>query len=283
MLDPAWFEARRDLAEAKVAEAWREYLRDLQAANEDLSIAARSDELEGVRGIEEGTQRLGSRLQALYLLLAYSTAEALGTLFDPTIWRVAVDMRDGASRFAARMAADQRAALRAARDFGRKTSNDRARQLMFLALGLTLEQVRNVARYWALLDSSEDVVGGQNGPSVATNMAQANAGKALGVRTGLVAQVEGTRAVYQAAEEVLRQMIGQGVMDSSDLERVWWTANDERVRHSHAPMHGQVRAGLDSTFTTGGGVKLRFPCDPGGPIREIAGCRCGLEVRVRRA
>lgn len=52
----------------------------------------------------------------------------------------------------------------------------------------------------------------------------------------------------------------------------WVTVQDERVRDSHAALHGAVIP-VDEPFGNG----LMFPGDPSGPPEEVYNCRCTLE------
>lgn len=53
---------------------------------------------------------------------------------------------------------------------------------------------------------------------------------------------------------------------------VWLATRDPRVRDSHREADGQCRP-LEQPYSVGG-ASLMHPCDPGGPIEEIANCRC---------
>lgn len=50
---------------------------------------------------------------------------------------------------------------------------------------------------------------------------------------------------------------------------MWWTGQDNRVRDSHAPLHGHIVA-VGNTFSNG----LLYPGDKSGPIKEWINCRC---------
>lgn len=52
----------------------------------------------------------------------------------------------------------------------------------------------------------------------------------------------------------------------------WVTVQDERVRDSHAELHGMT-VPVDEEFPNG----LMFPGDPSGPPEEVYNCRCTLE------
>jgi HK97 family phage portal protein len=66
----------------------------------------------------------------------------------------------------------------------------------------------------------------------------------------------------------------------ADIERTWLSRRDDRVRESHRKADGQKQP-VGSPFVVGNAL-LRFPCDPLGPIEEIAGCRCRLLHRSKR-
>lgn len=61
-----------------------------------------------------------------------------------------------------------------------------------------------------------------------------------------------------------------------DLEKVWASSLDERVRATHA-IHGET-APMDGLFSNG----LRYPGDPDGAAEEVINCRCTVVHRVRR-
>lgn len=58
--------------------------------------------------------------------------------------------------------------------------------------------------------------------------------------------------------------------------KTWWTAQDERVRDSHAAVHGQTVAWADA-FSVGGAL-MRRPGDQtmGAGAEEVVNCRCSL-------
>ena len=69
-----------------------------------------------------------------------------------------------------------------------------------------------------------------------------------------------------------------------EIDRVWFSRRDDRVRFTHAPRtgaDGQVRA-LDEPFVVGTALLMQ-PGDVRAPLRETAGCRCYLRYRARRS
>ncbi len=56
------------------------------------------------------------------------------------------------------------------------------------------------------------------------------------------------------------------------LDKRWFSTEDERTRPTHNAAHDQVRA-MHQLFDVGG-AKMRFPRDPNGPPQEVINCRC---------
>lgn len=99
-------------------------------------------------------------------------------------------------------------------------------------------------------------------------------------RSEVIARTEALRAVHLANREMYRQAFDSGDLDPSLITREWNTAKDERVRSSHATMHGQQR-GFEDAFVSGDGNKLRFPGDPEAPAEDTIQCRCSVGTRIR--
>ena len=59
------------------------------------------------------------------------------------------------------------------------------------------------------------------------------------------------------------------------MSKIWITAGDNRVRHSHAMLDGK-EIPLDGTFDNG----CKRPRDPNGAPEEICNCRCSLKYGV---
>ena len=59
------------------------------------------------------------------------------------------------------------------------------------------------------------------------------------------------------------------------MSKIWITAGDNRVRHSHAMLDGK-EIPLDETFDNG----CKRPRDPNGALAEICNCRCSLKYGV---
>ncbi|WP_411846436.1 phage portal protein [Roseibacillus persicicus] len=53
----------------------------------------------------------------------------------------------------------------------------------------------------------------------------------------------------------------------------WLTSDDDKVRHSHKSIDGQI-VPADQPFNLGGGIALMHPGEDGGPPQEVINCRC---------
>lgn len=72
-------------------------------------------------------------------------------------------------------------------------------------------------------------------------------------------------------EGELAAMVHHGV-----THKAWETVGDERVRHSHALLHG-ISIPVGRTFPNG----CRYPKDPKGPLKETINCRCRIRPAMR--
>lgn len=62
------------------------------------------------------------------------------------------------------------------------------------------------------------------------------------------------------------------------MDKGWSTSLDDRVRDSHAVLHGEI-VPMDQPFSNG----LMYPGDPAGPASEVVMCRCVLYHEIRRS
>ncbi|MGK9264667.1 phage head morphogenesis protein [Sinorhizobium meliloti] len=103
--------------------------------------------------------------------------------------------------------------------------------------------------------------------------------KNLLLRGEMLARTETMMALSSARDEAMRQQIEAGKVQAQDITKVWRSAGDSRVRHTHRVLNGKS-VGMDEVFQSPSGALLRFPGDPRAPIFEISGCRCRLEYKV---
>lgn len=104
----------------------------------------------------------------------------------------------------------------------------------------------------------------------------------LQLRGETIARTETQRAVGHAALQSLRQGVEDGVLDPSQIKRVWRSSGrDGRTRGSHLEMEGQP-VGLEEAFRFPAGGSAMFPGDDslGAPAAETINCRCRVEEQV---
>lgn len=103
----------------------------------------------------------------------------------------------------------------------------------------------------------------------------------LQLRGETIGRVEAMSAIQAAKHEAYRQAIENGVLQENQVTKVWRSAGDLRVRHTHAALNGDsVR--FRENFRSPSGAQLRFPMDTalGAPASEIINCRCDVEYRI---
>ena len=111
------------------------------------------------------------------------------------------------------------------------------------------------------------------------NMVKRYTERMVKYRSEVIARTEALRSVHQGTEEMYRQAIASGDLKPEFLSREWNTAKDERVRESHAAMHGQVQP-FGQPFVSGAGNLLNYPGDPEAPAEEVIQCRCVVGTRI---
>jgi hypothetical protein len=103
--------------------------------------------------------------------------------------------------------------------------------------------------------------------------------RALRWRGENIARTETLRAVNAGRHEAYQQAVASGKVAEQNIRRVWNAANDKRTRHTHRSMSGQS-VGLNESFISPSGARLRYPCDPLAPLSETAQCRCNVTIRI---
>lgn len=103
----------------------------------------------------------------------------------------------------------------------------------------------------------------------------------LQLRGENIARTEAIASLNRSEYEAIKQAVDQGAINQPATKRVWDTAGDTRVRHTHRIMDGQ-EVGLDEPFTAPDGSKLMYPGDTtlGAPGSETINCRCRVRLKV---
>ena len=97
-------------------------------------------------------------------------------------------------------------------------------------------------------------------------------------RAETIARTESLRAAHAGTHEMYQQAVDDGTLRADRVTQTWVTAADERVRGSHASMHGQLQP-LGQPFVSGAGFNLLYPGDPNAPASETVQCRCVVTTR----
>lgn len=167
------------------------------------------------------------------------------------------------------------------------------------SIGLTRRQVRAVNNYRRLLEEGNREALGRglrdrrfdrtvnaairDGRALSRQQIDTMVGRYreryLQYRSRVIARTEAIRAVNQGRNEMYRQGIEEGKIDPANTTQEWNTSRDERVRGSHASMHGQVQP-IGTPFISGEGAEILFPTDPSAPPEESIQCRCRLGTRI---
>lgn len=103
----------------------------------------------------------------------------------------------------------------------------------------------------------------------------------LQLRGETIGRVEAMTSLQQAKFEAFRQAVASGKVAENTVTKVWRSASDLRVRHTHRSLNGDS-ARLNEPFRSPSGALLLFPMDTsfGAGPEEIVGCRCDAEYRV---
>lgn len=291
------------------------FLRLVSSIKDDLLLSEVADlisqgrVLEALQSIEQNISVFADGIIAGFVTSGVSTAGAVGDLIDEVVSFNQVNpfvvdyMQNNRARVIAGLTQQQQAATTRAITSGVLAGQnplDQARNVVN-SIGLTELQVGHVERYRVLLMSLDADALDRNlrdqrfdptlrrairtntplTPAQIDRMVERYRSRALAHRARVIARTEALPAVHAGSHQAYLQMVLSGLLMETDLERVWHTAGDSRVRHSHTSMSGQVR-GLNEPFITGAGASLMFPGDPSGGASEIISCRCAVATRINR-
>lgn len=104
----------------------------------------------------------------------------------------------------------------------------------------------------------------------------------LQLRGEMLARTETLTSIHAAKHEGFRQGLEKTNYPPEAVTRVWRSAGDSKVRHTHAAMSGQIVNGLETPFVSPSGAMLRYPGDTGlgAGADEMIGCRCDDDYRI---
>ena len=118
-------------------------------------------------------------------------------------------------------------------------------------------------------------------PAIAAKAIAAYERRLLQLRGETIGRVEAMTSLQQAKFEAYRQAVASGKVAENAVRKVWRSASDFRVRHTHRNLNGES-TGLNEAFISPSGAMLRFPTDTalGAGPDEIVNCRCDCEYRI---
>ncbi len=97
-------------------------------------------------------------------------------------------------------------------------------------------------------------------------------------RGDTIGRTETLRAVNEASDEALRQVVDEGLAPKNAVARIWRHSYSRNEREGHVMLSGEER-GIEEYFVnplTGNAMK-----HPGeGPGSETINCRCYLEHKI---
>lgn len=101
----------------------------------------------------------------------------------------------------------------------------------------------------------------------------------LKLRAEMISRTETAMSVNAAQHEAFNQSLERAGRDPSLVTRVWKSAGDSRVRHTHMVLNNQSQSGMDIPFQSPSGALMRFPGDAslGAGPAELVGCRCMVQ------
>lgn len=302
-------------SEAKVR---RTFARFLQDARSPAIIRRVREALEGggvaagLDIIEEASRPVGEVISELLEAAGDAEARALRRIvgssrevlsFDPASPRAAAIIRRSRLEFVAEFSRQQRLVTRAALSEALQTGAGPVEVARAIrdSIGLTEAQRQAVLSYRRLLEAGDaaalerdlrdrrfdgSVLRAARGDEPLTEamikrMVDRYRARYLQYRAETIARTESVRALGQARQESLQQVVEGADIPKSWITRVWRSTRDKRVRDTHMAMDGQER-GLDAPFQSPSGARLMVPGDGslGAPAEEIINCRCVVLVRV---
>jgi hypothetical protein len=253
--------------------------------------------------ILQATPKLANSVNDQFIMAANTTARQLDRAIDVLTfdfnqtneWAVQ-QMRSSRLRLISGFSQGQRAATRQALIEGITRGANPIEQARTFrdSIGLTARQVRAVRNYRNALETgSSDALARELrdrrfDPTVRADrpltskqvdkITERYRQRMLAHRSKVIARTEALRSVHEGKDAMFQQAIESGQLEADNLIQEWNTARDERVRGSHAAMHGQTRR-YGERFVSGDGHETLHPGGFGIPSEDIQ-CRCTVSTRI---
>lgn len=105
--------------------------------------------------------------------------------------------------------------------------------------------------------------------------------RALLHRGETIGRTEALSALNKSEYEATRQALAKSDLPLEAAKKVWDSAGDGRVRHTHREMDGQT-VGIDEPFVSPSGARLMHPHDTSlnAPGAEVIDCRCKVRYEI---
>lgn len=118
-------------------------------------------------------------------------------------------------------------------------------------------------------------------PDIAAKAMIAYERRLLKLRGETIGRVETMTSLQSAKHEAYRQAIAAGKVAASAITKVWRSAGDLRVRHTHQGLN-RDKAKFHEPFVSPSGARLLYPMDRslGAGANEVVGCRCDCEYQI---
>lgn len=310
MTDQERLEKQLANAERKVRLALLEALRRIknEYTLKQLTTLIENGQIEDAyRAVDKYMDWFAKQVTIQYVIAGQATAEfissAMGIVvsFDQVNTFAVQAMQNNQLRILSDMSYQQRTAIRNILVDGvTRGINPRQQAEMFKQyVGLSAQQVQYVANYRKLLESGnataldralrdrrfdgtiQSAVREQKPLTKVQidRMVQRYTERAIAYRATTIARTEALSAVNEGNNAMFAQAIESGALVATDLIDQWFTAQDEKVRSSHSPMHKQKRR-HGEPFLSGAGNLLRYPGDTAAPAKERIRCRCVKTTRL---
>lgn len=101
----------------------------------------------------------------------------------------------------------------------------------------------------------------------------------LRLRGETIGRTEALSSIHVGQHEAYEQAIDSGTVKRDAVKKIWRATGDGRVRDTHTVLDGQ-KVGINDTFLSPSGARLRFPGDPNAPAGEIVQCRCAVDYDI---
>jgi hypothetical protein len=104
----------------------------------------------------------------------------------------------------------------------------------------------------------------------------------LRLRGETIGRTEALGSLNSSKHQAFLQGLGKTDYPVEAVTKIWRSAGDKRVRHSHQDLNGQEVVGIDTAFQSLTGALLKYPHDTslGAGAKDVIACRCEVEYVI---